>query len=65
MLQRNEAGFVITDEKCETSIPGIFAVGDLRKKFANQIVIAAGDGATGALGAAHYVESRRTGLSRK
>jgi thioredoxin reductase (NADPH) len=56
---KNEQGFVITDEKCETSVPGIFAVGDLRKKFANQIVIAAGDGATGALGAAHYVETKR------
>ncbi len=59
-LRRNEQGFVITDEKCETNIPGVFAVGDVRKKFANQIVIAAGDGATGALGAAYYVESRRT-----
>jgi thioredoxin reductase (NADPH) len=58
-VSRNELGFVVTDEKCETSVPGIFAVGDLRKKFANQIVIAAGDGATGALGAAHYVETRR------
>ena len=58
-VRKNELGFVITDEKCETSVPGIFAVGDLRKKFANQIVIAAGDGATGALGAAHYVETKR------
>ena len=58
-VRKNEQGFVITDEKCETSVPGIFAVGDLRKKFANQIVIAAGDGATGALGAAHYVEMKR------
>jgi len=57
----NEQGFVITDEKCETSVPGIFAVGDLRKKFANQIVVAAADGAIAALAAAHYVEARKTG----
>jgi thioredoxin reductase (NADPH) len=56
----NEQGFVITDEKCETSVPGIFAVGDLRKKFANQIVVAAADGAIAALAAAHYVEERKT-----
>jgi thioredoxin reductase (NADPH) len=56
----NEQGFVITDEKCETSVPGIFAVGDLRKKFANQIVVAAADGAIAALAAAHYVEARKT-----
>ncbi len=55
----NELGFVITDEKCETNVPDIFAVGDLRKKYANQIVVAAGDGALAALAAAHYVETRK------
>jgi thioredoxin reductase (NADPH) len=57
----NEQGFVITDEKCETSVPGIFAAGDLRQKFANQIVVAAADGCIAALAAAHYVEVRKTG----
>jgi len=55
----NEQGFVITDDKCETNVPGIFAVGDLRKKFANQIVVAASDGCIAALAAAHYVEMRK------
>jgi thioredoxin reductase (NADPH) len=50
----------MTDEKCETSVPGIFAVGDLRRKFANQIVIAAADGSIAALAAAHYVEAQKT-----
>ena len=57
----NEQGFVITDDKCETNVPGLFAVGDLRRKFANQIVIAASDGCIAALAAAHYVEMRKTG----
>jgi thioredoxin reductase (NADPH) len=57
----NKSGYVITDEKCETSIPGIFAVGDLRQKYANQIVLAAADGCTAALAAAHYVETRKAG----
>jgi thioredoxin reductase (NADPH) len=57
----NELGFVITDEKCETSVPGIFAAGDLRQKFANQIVVAAADGCIAALAAAHYVEVQKTG----
>jgi thioredoxin reductase (NADPH) len=56
----NELGFVITDEKCETSVPGIFAVGDIRQKFANQIVVAAADGCIGALAAARYVELQRS-----
>ena len=60
-VRMNERGFVITDEKCETSVPGIFAVGDLRQKFANQIVVAAADGCIAALAAAHYVEEHKTG----
>lgn len=58
-IKRNTSGYVVTDEKCETDIPGIFAVGDLRQKFANQIVLAAADGCTAALAAAHYVEARK------
>jgi thioredoxin reductase (NADPH) len=58
-IQMNTTGYVITDEKCETTIPGIFAVGDLRQKYANQIVLAAADGCTAALAAAHYVETRK------
>ncbi len=58
-VKLNSSGYVITDEKCETSIDGIYAVGDLRQKFANQIVLAAADGCTAALAAAHYVEMKK------
>jgi len=58
-VRMNEQGFVITDEKCETSVPGIFAAGDLRQKFANQIVVAAADGCIAALAAAQYVEIQK------
>ena len=61
-IRVNEQGFVITDDKCETSVPGIFAIGDLRQKFANQIVVAAADGAIAALAAAHYVEARKAAV---
>jgi thioredoxin reductase (NADPH) len=57
----NEQGFVITDEKCQTSVPGIYAAGDLRQKFANQIVVAAADGCIAALAAAEYIEVQRSG----
>ncbi|MHB8846241.1 MAG: NAD(P)/FAD-dependent oxidoreductase [Nitrospirota bacterium] len=57
-VRMDEQGFVVTDEKCETTVPGIFAIGDLRRKYANQIVIAAADGSIAALAAAHYVEAR-------
>lgn len=59
-IKLNTSGYVITDEKCETTIPGIFAVGDLRQKYANQIVLAAADGCTAALAAAHYMETHQS-----
>jgi thioredoxin reductase (NADPH) len=55
----NAKGYVTTDHKCETNIPGIYAIGDLREKYARQIVIAAADGSTAALAAAHYVEAKK------
>ena len=58
-IRMNEMGYVVTDEKCETNIPGIFAAGDVRQKFANQIVVATADGCIAALAAARYVETRR------
>ena len=53
-------GYVVTDGKCETSIPGIFAIGDLMEKYARQIITAAADGCTAALAAAHYVEAKKS-----
>ncbi len=58
-IRLNSDGFAITDDKCETSIPGIYAVGDLRERYARQIVLAAGDGCLAALAGAHYVETRK------
>lgn len=57
----NADGYVVTDDKCETNINGIFAVGDLKEKYAKQIVTAAADGCTAALAAAHYVENKKGG----
>jgi thioredoxin reductase (NADPH) len=58
-IRRNADGFVITDDQCATAIPGIYAIGDLRERYARQIVLAAADGCMAALSAAHYVESRK------
>jgi thioredoxin reductase (NADPH) len=56
-------GYVLTDEKCETNICGIFAIGDLREKYANQIVVAASDGCVSALAAARAVEMKKAGFT--
>jgi thioredoxin reductase (NADPH) len=58
-VRRSVDGFVLTDDQCATAIPGIYAVGDLRERYARQIVLAAADGCMAALSAAHYVEGRK------
>ena len=55
-------GYVCTDEKCETNLPGVFAIGDLREKYGRQIVLSAADGCTAALAAAYYVEVKRSSM---
>jgi thioredoxin reductase (NADPH) len=57
----NADGCVVTDDKCETNSPGIFVIGDLREKYARQIVLSAADGCTAALAAAHFVEAKQAG----
>ena len=51
-LALDEAGYIIADESTRTSVPGVYAVGDVRTKAVRQIVTAAADGAV----AAHYAE---------
>jgi thioredoxin reductase (NADPH) len=53
----DEEGWIITDEDMHTSIPGIFAVGDVRQKKLRQISTAVGDGAIGGQEAYNYIES--------
>jgi len=60
-IKMNADGYVVTNDKCETNMPGIYVVGDLREKYAKQIVVAAADGCTAALVAAHYVEMKKSG----
>ena len=51
-LSLDEAGYIIAGESTESSIPGVFAVGDVRTKVLRQVVTAVSDGAM----AAHYAE---------
>jgi thioredoxin reductase (NADPH) len=51
------AGFIVTDRKMETSIPGIYAVGDVRDTPLRQIASAVGDAAIAAFSAEHYIEN--------
>jgi thioredoxin reductase (NADPH) len=58
LITLDEAGYIVTDENCETSVKGIFAAGDCRKRLLRQIATAVGDGATAAFAAAKYLESK-------
>jgi thioredoxin reductase (NADPH) len=55
-VELNERGYIITDEDMGTSVPGVFACGDARKKLLRQIVTACGEGATASYAAQMYVE---------
>lgn len=52
-LELDELGYILADESTCTSLPGVFAVGDVRTKAVRQIVTAAADGAV----ASHYAEN--------
>ncbi|USS93624.1 thioredoxin-disulfide reductase [Fructilactobacillus ixorae] len=53
----DEQGWIVTDDQMKTSVPGIFAVGDVRKKHLRQITTAVGDGGVAGQAVFDYVES--------
>ncbi len=56
LCEVNQWGEVVVDLKMRTSVPGLYAAGDVRQDAAKQVVCAAGDGATAAIDAIGYVE---------
>ena len=61
----NEQGYIVTNEKMETSVKGIYAAGDVRDKMLRQIVTATGDGSIAAQSVQHYVEELVEKISQK
>lgn len=59
LVEMDDGGYVLTNEECETSVKGIFAAGDCRKKLLRQITTAVGDGATAAFAAEKYLEEKK------
>ena len=55
LVNLNEGNYIVTDENMSTSVPGIFAGGDVRAKPLKQIATAVGDGATAAVAAEKYI----------
>ncbi len=53
----DDSGSIIVNSKMETSVPGVFAAGDVRNTPLRQVATAVGDGAIAAVSAGHYIEN--------
>jgi thioredoxin reductase (NADPH) len=58
-VKHDAAGYLITDERMMTSIPGLFAAGDVRSQLTRQITTAVGDATTAALAVEKYLVALR------
>ena len=56
-VDHDDAGYITTDRNMQTSVDGIWAVGDVRSQLTKQIATAAGDGTTAAVAASNYVSA--------
>ncbi|MCI9627217.1 MAG: thioredoxin-disulfide reductase [Clostridia bacterium] len=54
VLELSKGGYILTDDTMQTSIPGVYAAGDIREKQLRQIITAASDGAIAGFNAALY-----------
>ncbi|TQD25369.1 thioredoxin-disulfide reductase [Methanolobus vulcani] len=58
-VEKQGAGFIVTDDKMKCSVPGIFAAGDCRRTSMWQVVTAVSDGAVAAISAHEYITSAK------
>jgi len=59
VAKTDNSGHIQVNLSMETSLPGLYAVGDIRQNSASQLVTAAGDGATAAISAFQYIKNKR------
>jgi thioredoxin reductase (NADPH) len=64
-VTHDPSGYLITDDRMMTSIPGLFAAGDVRAQLTRQITTAVGDATTAAIAAEKYLAERKTRLQAK
>ena len=58
IIALNEGGFIVVNREMETSLPGVFAAGDVTNKAVRQISTAVGEGAIAAMSAEKYIQAQ-------
>ena len=59
-FDHDASGYIVTDDRMQTSIPGLFAAGDLRVQLTRQVTTAVGDATTAAIAVEKYLTDRKT-----
>lgn len=57
VVELDDAGYIVTDPSLESSVPGIFAAGDVRASRFKQVIVAAAEGALASAAATRYLET--------
>ncbi len=60
-VEHDATGYLITDANMQTSVPGLFAAGDVRAQLTRQVTTAVGDATTAAIAVEKYLTARRNG----
>jgi thioredoxin reductase (NADPH) len=58
-VELDEAGYILTNEKMETSIPGIYAIGDVKPNICKQVSVSVGEGTLAAVDSERYINHGR------
>lgn len=60
-VQHDSTGYLITDANMQTSVPGLFAAGDVRAQLTRQVTTAVGDATTAAIAVEKFLTARKNG----
>lgn len=62
-FEHDAAGYIVTDSNMQTSIPGLYAAGDVRAQLTRQVTTAVGDATTAAIAAEKFLTARKDALA--
>ena len=59
LVDLNEEGYILTNTRMESSVPGIYAVGDIKPNICKQVSVSVGEGTLAAVDAERYINEGR------